>query len=636
MPTQRLVLDAQNTGGMNDRTLTVLAALGLLRELRNIDTSEGSWKRRPGHSRTNTEPMPWTACIGAYAYTDTGSYRHALVVGDDGVVYHSFDCVTWTACTMHVSAIWDATYQATFQAWGNDCFICIGSTDGDGKNLRFRGLTLDIVGVGIDAPATAPAMHDEGVGTMGAGDYIAMVTFVDVSDPDHEFEGAGSAESAVVTLAANRNLHVENIPIYPGTDRTIWRRLYLFATGLDDFFKVIDIEDNTTDEYFIISDDLTSNAVYFEHTPPPVCSQCASLPNGVMLWGNDRTYNLPAAVYFAVNDTNPEAISDTGPVTVGDHSTPLTVLYSVRDGVVAMKRGRGGFFFVTRECEVCERMASGVGSVGWATTQNIGDEVATLTPLGPVITAHDLQTQVQFVGDPRYGFALAGTWRTVVKERLPFATSFHDEERGCVAWAVQVCTESGLHNDTLIVWDYASRSPEYPQGKLHVQDTLIDHGFFWPSVGSDVGKPYGTFPLGFVGQMWHGNHPDHMEAWPGEDGDGFVVSIDGDEVTLDDDGWDFDPTGMVLWVFEGAGADEVFAPCGRSKALILGPPSDKGMYGKGAEEHTYQLAGTLSLDATSKFVLGGFNPILDIDGIDLNDPALVKIMSEVDVGIGAV
>ena len=891
MPTQRTYIRPKDAGGMNDRTLTVMAELGLLRELRNIDCSQGAWDRRFGHARSNEDRLPCDVVIGAHSYMDTDEVRHAILVGviPDGtpVIYHSLDGgATWAKCVMHVEVVWDKTYQAVFAEWNNDCFITIGSLTGDGKNLRFRGLTCDVVGVGLDAPASAltenmtgdgygaqpptgtyykttdatvlvgsptvitdnsgndwtftnsrgvdatpqpgdivtwdasganetrtisavapggdttkivvsvactpgdgktatavswlttpnaaplPVAYDQdpsaqvvsldpetvsapvALGTLGYIDYgsyrwcctyrdetdenpanwsesaasapvlvqefaphyvnnapagfremlrlpdypgtvpsghvIRTVLYrqdfdtlssnhygwmdwreiplyalygpvgdddddvldtvprlvappsvnnlvptgahrykyryVDVSDPHYEFIGAGSPESAILTLGTSVGVRLTGFAPYPGTGRTIDIEIFRFDTAFDDFHYLATVPGNTT-SYLDTANDISANEVYVEHTPPPVMKQVACLPDGVVVWGNDVTDRRPADAIFALDSDNPEACSDTGPITIGDHSTPITVLYGARDGVVAMKARYGGWFFITRECEVCSRMQSDVGSVGWATTQMVGNDILTLTLDGPMLTDHDLTSEfVRFPVDPRFGFALEGTWKNVVKSRLPYASSAHDRTRGWVIWFVQMCPDSGDFNDTMLIWDYGSKSPKYPAGRMMIADTMVCHGFSMLGVESDEELPFGAFPYGWTGPLFDGNHPDFMEAWPTEGGqDGYAeVALDG-TVLLPPLG--VDPVGMTIWVVEGTGADPdtgIMTPCDRAKALITGQTSGGG----------YTLQGDVELDSTSRFVLGGFNDVVDIDGFDMGDPAFIKLLDEMEVIVG--
>jgi hypothetical protein len=886
MPTQRTFIRPRDAGGMNDRTLTVMAELGLFRELRNVDCSTGTWARRYGHARSNEDRLPCDVVIGAHSYMDTDEVRHAILVGGDGNIYHSIDGgATWAKCVMHVEVVWDKTYQAVFADWNNDCFIAIGSLTGDGKNLRFRGLTCDVVGVGLDAPPSAPTILSGGdvygalpsettytiadatvtagdptviqdnaegsqladgvnigdtvvwdtlgvaesrtivslapggdkskvvvdspctpgedkvattsswlsapptapavsiatiytvgdfieanpagynwptsipivlqmlvasqltgfirfssyryccafvdltTGSQGPASPVTTITnvqgtpfaqsdeidvpigftanivvplysgpnplghtivtrlfrqdfdestndygwmdwfadgeggsgsgfgdaiyddtapfeyapggallvptgahrykyrYVDVSDPDQEFIGTGSPESTVFTLYNSTSVTIGLVP-YAGTGRLINIEIFRFDTAFDDFNYVDTVPGNTT-SYTDTAPDISANEVYVEHNPPPVMKQVACLPNGVVVWGNDVTDKRPADALFALDSENPEAASDTGPITIGDHSTPITVLYGGRDGVVAMKARYGGWFFITRECEVCSRMQSDVGSVGWATTQMVGNDILTLTLDGPMLTDHDMTTEfVRFPVDPRFGFALEGTWQKVVKSRLAYASSVHDRERGWVIWFVQMNPDSGDFNDTMLIWDYGSKSPQYPAGRMMIADTMMCHGFSMLGVDSDAELPFAAFPYGWTGPLFDGNHPDCMEAWPTDGGqDGYVEAASDGTVLLPP--LDVDPVGMTLWVVEGTGTDPdtgIMTPADRARALITGQTSGGG----------YTLLGDVALDSTSRFVLGGFNRVVDMDGIDMGDPAFVKLLDEVEIIVGTV
>jgi hypothetical protein len=619
MPTRPFSIDAYKTGSMVDSLDPAQHEMGMLREMRNARHHYGIWKTRLSWARDNTTAMPWTYCCGIFAYRDTTGMQHILVVGDDGNLYRNnqegdFDWLT--PVTLNDTVLWDETYTACFAAWFDDCFITLGSLDGDVCNLRYDGRIGQAFGVSLEAPAAQPIIADSGAGTLEAADYQMAYTFYHVPAVGTAVESSYSPISDTLTLAANRRILMNNIGTYTGTGRTIHRRIYASIDGAA--FALVGTIANNTATTFTYAAPVTGGAAYQASPVIPVTKYVALNANGVPVWFNDVENGEPATLYISHDQTHVESVAvdtDTGSIAAGgiqqagSHDDPITGPKSMRDGVIVFKSR--SIHYLPRECQDCERLVTDVGCVAWATIQAVGSTIYFLSPNGPMKIDHYQAEDVSFVGADPHRFCLAQWWEGVQKDNLAFASSVHIPSKCEIRWFVQRCTASGLHNDSVVVLNYDTN-------RVHVHDMLIDHACIVPVEGAEEDVPWGAFPGGFVGPLCDGIHGDGVDEMIY----GYVVSQDGTTITIDESGLDIvgdGYVGSVLYIFDGLGnmADD---PCLRSSGLITAHAAG-----------TIEIASEMSLDTTSRFWIGGFGVIIDMDGMDMDDPNGVATMEKVDI-----
>ncbi len=627
-----LRFDARKLGSMNDRVDTAYGEWGILSELRNAMIKDPGWDRRAGWAKDNTKAMPWSRAIRMHAYVDTQRTRHILVLGDDGNLYHN---TNWDVpVVLHDDVIWDGTYRATFADWRDDCFIALGSLDGVVQNIRYNGILGAAFGVSLDAPTAAPTLADAGVGLIGAGTFYYKYTFYDITDLSAPFESDFSPSASQLILI-NHQIALSNIQTYTGTGRTIYRRIYRSDDGTT--YKLLTtLTNNTTTTY---ADNAATNvgATAETHTPIPVCAAVANRTDGVVVWMNDEENNEPATVYIAMNADEPEAYGETQ--YAGWHSDPIVGGRAVRDGVMIFKQR--AIHWLPRQCDTCESIIQGTGAVADATILNSGNLVSFLSPEGPRVVTSESQEDARFVGPDPFHFCLSGTWETVVKDRLKYACGGHDPQRAVMLWGVQRCA-TGTHNDTVIVWDYGTRTENSPTGILHVWDMMVDQFCYVPDPSGGPGELWGAFPEGFVGPVFDGQHGDGVDSLIY----GTVIGQTGNVVWVDDTGWGVPDDGMkgvVLHVYDGTGkrACRAVAPCDRPDTLITSHdvPDSAGLVGgypmPAGATAGLTIAGGETFDSTSKFWLGGFGWVLVPDGITAGNPDMVKNFPQLDVQIKA-
>jgi hypothetical protein len=620
MPTKGFGLDAFKTGSMVDSIDSAQHPLGTLKEMRNARHNRGWWRTRLGWAKDNVKAMPWDYCIGMHAYRDTRGRQHILVMGGDGNLYRNNqegDFSWHTPVTLNDAVVWDETYTACFAPWFDDCFITLGSIDGTTQNLRYSGLTGQAYGVSLGAPTGKPAIVDSGVGTLDSGSWRIAYTFYDVTSPDTIVESSYSPVSDALVLAANRRITISNIDTYGGSGRTIHRRIYASIDG-EAFTHVATIGNNTATTYVLSNTSGGSDSVYQPSPVIPVTKYVALNANGIPIWCNDAENDLPATIYISQDQTHVESVAvnlNTGNVsdgaiqTAGSHDDPITGPRSMRDGVMIFKRR--SIHYLPRECQDCERLVTDVGCVAWATIVAVGSTVYFLSPNGPMKIDHYQAEDVSFVGADPHQFCLSEWWDGVNDDALPFAAAVHIPSKTEIRWFVQRCADSGLHNDTAIVLNYSTN-------RVHIHDMLIDYACIVPVEASEEDVAWGAFPGGFVGPLCDGIHGDGVDTQIS----GYVLQADGTTVWVNDAGWGVTGDGVagsVLYVWDGLG-NMLDSPCDRSKALITSHAAG-----------TLELTGELSLDTTSRYWIGGFGTIIDLDGIDVDDPNSVKTMERVDI-----
>ena len=627
-----VVLTAATVGGMIDRTDPTLFPLGRAREIRNRSLYLGTWKRRNGWEKFNKTACGVKRWCGIYSYRDTAKTLHIVAVGDNGQVYD--DQSIPNPVTKYSQTTWDASYNAQFAAWGDHLFICIGSTTGESRNLRYDGIRRAVYAVGMDAPTPAPTLADGGGGGLClAGTHGVRVTFYDANTG---WESPASATGTLVLGVDNRIIDVTGIAVAPAATaagRVIYRRLWWNIQGTDVYGRVDDtvvaeLADNATTTYNI-------NAALPSDTPldnvidVPVFKSVATMPDGTVAWANDVTNNRPNGVYFSRNATEPEALYSDTPDYLGGADDPVTGLFTVRDGTLVTKRRMLGW--LPRDCKVCEGYVYGIGTASWATIQSNGNEFYMLSDRGPFAIDHTLQGDYRFIGgvneESRKRFAIATTWGLVERSRLEYASSVHDSEHGLIAWFVQTCDDwpdaIGEHNNLAIIWDYGSATARFNDGLLHIHDIVIDHACMVPMEGIGPDEPWGAFPLGFIGQLWAGWHGDGCDGqswatvtWVSDDG--LTVEID-DTFVVDADLLGDGLKGTVAYVYGGAGmlGVEVYE-CDASHRIVVSDTLTS------AVGRRLTFAMDIGLGVGSQIWFGGFNDPVDVQFGDLGHPGVEK------------
>jgi len=340
---------------------------------------------------------------------------------------------------------------------------------------------------------------------------------------------------------------------------------------------------------------------------------CAG-PDNSLLWLNDKANALPAQLYQSTGDQNPESIDvDATQEAIivykaGTHDDPITAAEDARDGWGIGKRR--GIYYSGRECSACERVLKDRGNVAPGTMQVIDTRVAVLTPEGPGYLDHTRPGDFTFCGPNPEKFCLPITWGSVVKDRLPYASSFHWRSEAIIGWIVQRCDEwpVGPHNDTAILWDYSMPNG----GRVWIVDWPGCDCFMQiPAAGSGTDTVEACFAYGIAATLFDGEHNDGVVGKLL----GTVLAVSGNTVDVAASALGGqDVVGSILWINSGTGT-RVCRPvdaCENARALIVSACGGR-----------ITTAGELGIAAGSGFEIGGFQERLALP-INTGNPMAIK------------
>jgi len=361
--------------------------------------------------------------------------------------------------------------------------------------------------------------------------------------------------------------------------------------------------------------------------PVPLCGLVCAGPDGRLVYVGDKPNALPAQMYPAVSDELPEAVAVNTDQSIiltykaGTQDDPTTACEDARDGWMIGKRR--GLYYITRECQNCERLLKDRGNAGPGSMQVVDSRVIVLTLEGPGYPDDTMPGGFRFCGpnppneeEPNTAkFCLTTTWGGVVKSRLPYASSFHMREEALIGWAVQGCAAwpVGPHNDTVILWDYSVAGG----GRVSIMDLPgLDCFMQVPSVGGGPDTIEACFAYGVVAQMFEGDHDDGVPNTM----TGLVLGVSGNVVSVPSAALGGqDVVGSILWITAGSGIREGDMDiCESVRALIIGtggsPPT-------GVTELT--LAGIIPVAVGDTFAIGGFQDRLGIP-VNAGNPMSMK------------
>lgn len=442
--------------------------------------------------------------------------------------------------------------------------------------------------------------------------------------------------AGAVTTDADRRVQLANITNYTGTGRTIYKRIFRNTGETDDLGNPVYVR-LTADEAEIMNnvdegyddDNVTClGDVYIRQQRIPAMRYVVRQRNGQIVWLYDEENGEPATAFYSLSLGYPEAMGLTS--FIGGDEDPITGPQGIRDAIFVYKRR--SIHVLPRQCDrdESECLVEQTGAVAWATLQNIDSIPCFLSPEGPRRLAHTQEGDVAFVGPDPAHFALARTWAHVQKDRLRYASSVHDRANGRIIWFVQMCDwedledTGGPHNDTAIVWHYTI---DWPRGILQIYDLMCDYAFASQVEDTDEWQIWGAFPLGFMGELFEGDHGDGYPTWT--DGhyvlrvDGHYLWLDESNLTLEGDGL----KGVVLHVDSGTGGRTCLdiEPCHRPQMLVVFHGEVSGL------GRVVKLAAAPLIDSTSVVVPGGFGYIVDIANVNAGDFDSIKRWKRAEV-----
>lgn len=458
---------------------------------------------------------------------------------------------------------------------------------------------------------------------------LANNTTETATDNTQADSGVEYAEGAVAVA-------VSAIPLYgaggtPVNGRDIYRCIYRQDNGAG--YRRLTIADaellnNTGTTYRDVIDTPHDDAeTWTRQAPVPLCGLVCAGPDGRLLYIGDKPNALPAQMYPAVSDALPEAVAvdeDQHVIVTykaGTQDDPATACEDARDGWMLGKRR--GIYYVTRECTNCERLLKDRGNVAPGSMQVVDSRAIVLTMEGPGYPDDTMPGGFRFCGpnlpnesEPNTAkFCMTTTWGSVVKSRLPYASSFHMREQALIGWAVQCCADwpVGPHNDTVILWDYSIGGG----GRISIMDMPgLDCFMQVPSVGGGPDTIEACFAYGVVARLFDGDHNDGVTGIT----TGTILDVNGNVInvaTADLGGQDV--VGSIVWVTAGSGKrDGDMEICESVRALIIGyggsPPT-------GVTELT--LAGVIPVAVGDTFEIGGFQDRLALP-VNAGNPMSMK------------
>ncbi len=198
---------------------------------------------RNGVTRISGEPAAYR-----YAEAITNASPYKVTAGDWSLIVGGLTTIgildgSTLTDIPHVDL---TTYTSNDEPWSfaqyKDVLYC--AREGIGYFQRTDG---EIVGdAGIDEPGTAPTIAEGAAGNLDAGDYIAVVTFINTSSGN---ESNPSPVSSTLTLAASKRITWTDIPTSTNF-QVDGRRLYRTLVDQQGVYYLVDeIADNATTTY---------------------------------------------------------------------------------------------------------------------------------------------------------------------------------------------------------------------------------------------------------------------------------------------------------------------------------------------------------------------------------------------------
>lgn len=230
-------------------------------ELVNFYPYAGELVRRDGIVRVSLAGDYFEDLTNAFAYkTGAGVWR--LVVGGlTSLGWLDGDTLT------QISAVDGSTIASSNKPWRFKQYKDVVYAAREGAGTFQRTNTNYRQSAGIAAPTTAATLADGGAGSLVAGDYIGVVTFV---NKDTDAESNPSPDSNKLTLAASKQILWSGIPTSLNTQVNA-RRLYRTVAGGEGvYFQVGQINDNVTTTFTDnVDDDGLGGQVSVDNGLPP-------------------------------------------------------------------------------------------------------------------------------------------------------------------------------------------------------------------------------------------------------------------------------------------------------------------------------------------------------------------------------
>jgi hypothetical protein len=220
-------------------------------------------KRRRGLYKV-TKTTPWDNIINAMFDYKTGPTAWTLILGGQTKLGKVVGSSVTDISRLGGGAFTSSTDPWVFKQYQNVLYAC--RTDG-GTLQRCNG--LNVGAAGITAPATAATLAQGAAGSLGAGDYIGVVTF---GNTDTGAESDPSPVTNTLTLAASKQIDWTGIPLSTN-QQTNCRHIYRTLAGqTGEYYWVGTIYDNTTTTFTdnVIQDDMGSQASFENGAPPNV------------------------------------------------------------------------------------------------------------------------------------------------------------------------------------------------------------------------------------------------------------------------------------------------------------------------------------------------------------------------------
>jgi hypothetical protein len=223
-------------GGLNVDTPATHIGDNEAQDVENLYVFAQARRRRAGTEKLTSTAAP-EQLTGIFAYKTSVGVWQLLLPGLTRMFFLDGNVITQIP---HVSG---ATFDSSPAPWSAKQYknVAYFGRQGSGGLLRCDGQTVGPAG--IAAPTTACVLSDGGAGSIGAGDYQAVVQFVNRSTGAESDFGPVSNK---LTLGANKKITYSSIPVSSNPQvngRRLFRTLknssgeYLFDSEVTDNFS---------------------------------------------------------------------------------------------------------------------------------------------------------------------------------------------------------------------------------------------------------------------------------------------------------------------------------------------------------------------------------------------------------------
>lgn len=281
---------------------------------------DGSFVKRMGGEKYNTTSLSASG-TGIYDFRYSTDTQQKLIICAGTQIYHGNGGAPSSIKTgMTSGAFYD------FETI-NDYAVMVNGVDGA---LKYDGTT--VTNLGISRPVSSPTLASAAGGTLAAGTYTIVVTFVNDSGP-YAIE-SNPCNEVSITIAGNQ-IDLTNIPV--SSDAQVTKRyIYMTSVGGSILRFNKSVNDNVTTTASITADSTGSVVEKFHDTPPTALNGIEQFQGRIFGFKNNLVYfTLPYLPWYWPQGTFDA--SKNFSLEIGN-SDPITGLKAYLDGLLVFKK----------------------------------------------------------------------------------------------------------------------------------------------------------------------------------------------------------------------------------------------------------------------------------------------------------